>query len=34
VGEVSAIPTAPAVAAAYRTHTGRALTSLPLKLKG
>ena len=33
VGEVSAIPTAPAVAAAYRTHTGRALTSLPLKLK-
>ncbi len=33
VGEVSAIPTAPAVAAAYRSHTGRALTSLPLELK-
>ena len=33
VGEVSAIPTAPAVAAAYRARTGKALTSLPLKLK-
>jgi len=33
VGEVSAIPTAPAVAAAYRAHTGKALTTLPLKLK-
>ncbi len=33
IGEVSAIPTAPAVAAAYRTYTGRALRALPLKLK-
>ena len=32
VGEVSAIPTAPAVAAAHRKRTGRALNSLPLKL--
>ena len=32
VGEVSAIPTAPAVAAAYRMATGEALTSLPLDL--
>ena len=32
VGEVTAIPTAPAVAAAYRMHTGKPLTSLPLDL--
>ncbi len=35
VGEVSAIPTAPAVAAALRVHTGLPMTTLPLgKKKG
>jgi len=33
VGEVTAIPTAPAVAAAHRMRTGKPLTSLPLDLK-
>jgi len=32
VGEVTAIPTAPALAAAYRERTGRSLTRLPLDL--
>ena len=32
IGEVSAIPSAPAIAAAYRVHTGLPLTSLPLEL--
>jgi selenium-dependent xanthine dehydrogenase len=32
VGEVCAIPAAPAIAAAYRQHTGLPLTSLPLDL--
>ena len=33
VGEVTAIPVAPAVAAAYRVRTGEPLTTLPLVLK-
>jgi selenium-dependent xanthine dehydrogenase len=33
IGEVTAIPTAPAVAAAHRMRTGEALTRLPLELE-
>jgi selenium-dependent xanthine dehydrogenase len=34
IGEVCAIPSAPAIAAAYRARTGLPLTSLPLELPG